>query len=191
VNGIGVLTGFSSVGPTYDRRTKPDVVALGSQVYAAKARTWDEYIRQSGTSFSAPLVAGCAALVLSRHPDWTPEEVRDALTMSADRADRPDNQYGWGIVNARDAVLYPLIEGRVTDSITHEPIAGASVTWTRGNERGVAETDSTGAYVLPNLPRGGYIIRIAKPGYEDQTAGPFDVPPNLGDVNVPLRYRGK
>ena len=187
VNGIGNVTGFSSVGPTYDRRMKPDVVALGSAVWSAQARTWDRYGRVSGTSFAAPLVAGCAALVLSAHPDWTPEEVRDALTMSASRADRPDNQYGWGIVNARDAVLYPLLEGTVADSITGEPLSGATVRWANGS----VETDSTGAYVIPNLPRGSYTITISRSGYDDATAGPYDVPPNLGDINIRLRYRGK
>ena len=187
VNGIGGLTAFSSVGPTYDRRVKPDLVALGFTVYTARARTYDRYAFVSGTSFSTPLVAGCAALVLSRHPDWGPEAVREALAMSASRAERPDNEYGWGIVNARDAVLYPLLEGTVTDSITREPLGGATVTWSGGS----VETDSTGTYVIPNLERGSYTITVSKPGYLDATAGPYEVPPNLGDVNVALRYRGK
>ena len=202
VNGIGNLAGFSSVGPTYDRRVKPDVVAPGVGVLAAKAR-------MNGTSFSAPLVAGCAALVLSRHRSWTSEAVRDAITMSASRAERPDSRYGWGIVNARDAVLYPLLEGSVTDSITREPLAGATVRWEPvvGSKkdspapeaadpedsppRGSVQTDSTGAYVIPSLPRGTYTITVSRPGYLDSQAGPYEVPPNLGDANVALRYRGK
>jgi hypothetical protein len=136
--------------------------------------------------------------------------------MSASRAERPDNQYGWGIVNARDAVLYPLIEGTVVDSITREPLAGAKVAWDPGGSvdslgaaartgaaarlgaaasdsppRGSVETDSTGAYVIPNLPRGAYTITVSKPGYFDASAGPFEVPPNLGEGNLALRYRGK
>lgn len=191
VNGIGTLAGFSSVGPTYDRRVKPDLVALGSQVWTAQARTWDRYARMSGTSFSAPLVAGCAALVLSRHPDWGPEAVKDALAMSASRADRPDNQYGWGIVNARDAVLYPLLEGRVTDSITREAVPGATVRYASPAGSGTATTDAAGAYVIPNLEKGTYSITVSKAGFEDATAGPYEVPPNLGDINIALSYRGK
>ncbi len=221
VNGIGNLTAFSSVGPTYDLRVKPDVVAPGSQVLTALARTYDAYARASGTSFSTPLVAGCAALVMERHPDWGPEMVREAIAMSASRAERPDNRYGWGIVNARDAVLYPLIEGTVVDETTREPLEGATVRWEpRGGARGGAdagargdadtragdaagpgatdspprgsvETDSTGAYVIPNLPRGAYTITVSKTGYVEGSAGPYEVPPNLGDANVALRYRGK
>ncbi len=211
VNGIGNLAGFSSVGPTYDRRVKPDVVAPGVGVFTALARTYDQYMRANGTSFSAPLVAGCAALVLSAHPDWGPEAVRDAIAMSANRADRPDNQYGWGIVNVRDAVLYPLLEGRVTDSVTREALAGATVRWepVAGSPRvapngsapsqetapgespanGEVRTDSTGAYVIPSLPRGTYAITVSMPGYFEASAGPYEVPPNLGDANVALRPR--
>ena len=111
--------------------------------------------------------------------------------MSASRADRPDNEYGWGIVNARDAVLYPLIEGTVTDSITREPVGGATVRWTSVEGHGFVETDSTGAYVIPNLPRESYTITVSGAGYDDATAGPYDVPPQLGDIDVRLRYRGK
>ena len=214
VNGIGNLASFSSVGPTYDLRVKPDVVAPGVQVVTARARTYDGYVRLSGTSFSAPLVAGCAALVMERHPDWGPEMVRDAIAMSASRAEQPDNRYGWGIVNARDAVLYPLIEGKVVDETTREPLAGATVRWepkvsaagagdspaprdaaaTESSDsppRGSVETDSTGAYVIPSLPRGTYAITVTKAGYIEGSAGPYAVPPNLGDVNVALRYRKK
>ncbi len=193
VNGIGSLAGFSSVGPTYDRRVKPDVVAPGVGVVTAQARATSGYSRLNGTSFSTPLVAGCAALVLSLHPEWGPEAVHDAIVMSASRAAYPDNRYGWGIVNARDAVLYPLIEGAVVDATTREALSGATVTWELrgGTDRGSVETDSTGAYVIPNLPRGNYTITVAKEGYFDASAGPYDVPPNLDEVNVALRYRGK
>ena len=202
VNGIGNLAGFSSVGPTYDRRVKPDVVAPGVAVLTAAGRTRDAYARVNGTSFSTPLVAGCVALIMERHPDWGPEMVRDAITMSASRAERPDNRFGWGLVNAREAVLYPLIEGVVTDFDTREPLQGATVRWEPAGSvdsldaaasdsppRGSVETDSAGTYVIPNLPRGSFRITVSKAGYLDADAGPYDVPPNLGDANVVLRYR--
>ncbi|RME44227.1 MAG: hypothetical protein D6795_18230, partial [Deltaproteobacteria bacterium] len=88
----GTLASFSSVGPTYDGRMKPDVVALGVSDFVATASGGYGY--SSGTSFSCPLIASAAALILSAHPDWTPDQVRDALHATADRADAPDNFYG-------------------------------------------------------------------------------------------------
>jgi hypothetical protein len=96
-----------SEGPTYDGRIKPDVTAMGSGVYTIRPDVPDlAYIYSSGTSFSCPLVAGVCALILQAHPELGPMEVRRALRRTADRADEPDNIYGWGIVNAWDAVFY-------------------------------------------------------------------------------------
>lgn len=102
----GELVGFSSRGPTYDGRTKPDVVAMGSGVYSAQPSSVDGYRRVGGTSLSSPLIAGVAALVLQAHPYLSPFEVREALRETADRAQNPDNDYGWGLVNAYEAIFY-------------------------------------------------------------------------------------
>ncbi len=106
VSASNTLVYFSSVGPTFDGRIKPDVVAMGSGVYIAGPYDTTSYRYSSGTSFSCPQVAGIAALVLSAHPNLTPSEVRDALRNTADNAASPNNEIGWGLVNAWDAVLY-------------------------------------------------------------------------------------
>jgi subtilisin family serine protease len=187
---------------------KPELCALGAGVRLADARGRDTYESANGTSFSAPLVAGVAALVIEAHPDWSPEAVREALLQSASRAERPDNDYGWGLVNARDAILYPLIEGTITDAHTREPLSGATVSWepaggaggsvdsafaAKGDSppRGTVRTDAAGAYVIPNLPPGTYRLRIRADGYFDGETEPLEMPPNLSDVNVALRYRGE
>ncbi len=59
-----------------------------------------------GTSFSCPLTAGVCALILSAHPELTPMQVREALRMTANNKDNPNNVYGWGLINAYDAALY-------------------------------------------------------------------------------------
>ncbi|MFQ5863865.1 MAG: S8 family serine peptidase [bacterium] len=105
----GTLASFSSVGPTADGRTKPDVVALGVSVRTASPssdKQTSPFGFSSGTSFSCPLTAGVAALILSAHPDLTPIEVREALRMTANRAANPDTLFGWGLVNAYEAILY-------------------------------------------------------------------------------------
>jgi subtilisin family serine protease len=106
VNGNGKLTDFSSRGPTFDRRIKPEVVARGRFTAAASPRFEDGYVSESGTSMSTPLVAGAAALVLQAHPDWDPMMIREALMKTADRANSPDNEYGYGIINTWKAIKY-------------------------------------------------------------------------------------
>jgi serine protease AprX len=118
VDASGNLAGFSSWGPTYDGRIKPEVVARGVETYCAYALSTDDYTFANGTSFSTPLVGGCAAVLLSAHPDWTVMQVREALMMTASNASSPNIQYGWGIVDLFSALNYnPL--GALT--ITHDP----------------------------------------------------------------------
>lgn len=102
----GNVAGFSSRGPTNDQRIKPDICAPGVSVYCANKNADDTYERNNGTSMATPLAAGVAALVRSARPELTPVQVRDALRLTADNADAPDNTRGWGIVNAWDAVLF-------------------------------------------------------------------------------------
>ncbi len=108
----GLRVDFSSHGPTFDGRIKPDVMAQGTGVAAALAGG-DSSITLSvaGTSFSSPLVAGVAALIVEAHPDWQVMEIIEALRETADRsnnlvAGEPDNDYGWGYVRGADAEQY-------------------------------------------------------------------------------------
>jgi hypothetical protein len=98
---------FSSTGPTSDARIKPDVMALGEQVFTADVTGLSDYTFVGGTSFSAPLIAGAAALILEAHPDWSNWQIMDALKQTANKSDSPDFHYGWGTVDANSANLYP------------------------------------------------------------------------------------
>lgn len=105
VNTSGTYAPFSSVGPTSDGRTKPDVSADGVSVYGVNTFT-NGYTTASGTSAATPLVAGVAAMILSAHPELTPIQVRDALRNTASNPSAPNNSIGWGVVDAYKAVLY-------------------------------------------------------------------------------------
>lgn len=108
VTSSGTRSSFSSVGPTFDGRIKPDLMAMGSNVFHASS-FGNTYSSGSGTSFSCPLAAGVCALILQKNPSLTPMEVLDALRSTATRSNNPDNQYGWGIINALNAInLIPL-----------------------------------------------------------------------------------
>ncbi len=118
VDSFGVRTSFSSYGPSFDGRIKPEVMAMGSRVKAASATSTTGYVRVDGTSFSCPLAGGVAALILSAHPSLTPMQVREAMMRTASRTKNPDNYYGYGILNATAAVDY------FKPYITHTPISG-------------------------------------------------------------------
>ena len=113
VDSLGVIAYFSACGPTYDGRTKPEVLARGVDTYWAAADETGTYGYASGTSLSTPLVGGAAALLFEAHPEWSNMDLRQALLETADRAGQPDNQHGWGRIDAEAALgwtplTYPL-----------------------------------------------------------------------------------
>jgi subtilisin family serine protease len=81
-----------------------DLSAPGSVIYTTYSGGGYGYA--SGTSFSAPIVAGVAALVMSANPSLSPTKVQDILKDSADDKGAPgwDPSYGSGRVNAANAV---------------------------------------------------------------------------------------
>jgi len=112
-NPDGTLASFSSHGPTFDGRIKPDIVARGVALTTVYPAGGDStfYSSANGTSFSSPLVAGVVALLLEEHPEWGPQQVKEALQATADRSlnnssGQPDNDYGWGYVQGLEALHY-------------------------------------------------------------------------------------
>ncbi|MEW2114908.1 S8 family serine peptidase [Streptomyces sp. NPDC005474] len=90
VDRADAMADFSSRGPTVDGALKPDLTAPGVDIVAAKAAQGTEgdpaadgYVSMSGTSMATPHVAGAAAILVQRHPDWTGERIKAALTASA------------------------------------------------------------------------------------------------------------
>jgi hypothetical protein len=107
----GIIASFSSIGPTYDGRIKPDVVACGVNTFCASPYPYPDgsYARVGGTSLSTPLVAGVCALLLEINPDWKPADVIQALHKTSSQADHPDNLMGYGIVNAAKATGFSYL----------------------------------------------------------------------------------
>ena len=105
VDAGGTIAGFSSRGPTFDGRVKPELCACGVGTRCASSSASDAFGYASGTSLSTPLVAGAAAVVLSAHPDWAPLQLRQALLNSGSRSHTADNTYGWGLPDALLALL--------------------------------------------------------------------------------------
>jgi subtilisin family serine protease len=106
VDGSGNLASFSSRGPTFDGRIKPEVLARGVSTQCAVTSTDASYGGVSGTSLSTPLVAGVACLLIQAHPDFTPQMIRASLMETASNAATPNNNLGWGLVDAVDAAAW-------------------------------------------------------------------------------------
>jgi len=117
VDSDGYIASFSSPGPTYDGRIKPDVSARGVSSYVASYYDDNSYHTADGTSFACPLTAGVGVLLLERVPSLTPMQVREALRETAHLAANPDNDYGWGIIDAQAAASY------WGATIDHQPLA--------------------------------------------------------------------
>jgi subtilisin family serine protease len=103
--GEGMIADFSSRGPTFDGRIKPEVVARGVDTFCAFSYSPDAYGGASGTSLSTPLVGGAVALVFEAHPEWGAMAVRDALLQTADNQATPDNDRGWGRIDVYAAIF--------------------------------------------------------------------------------------
>lgn len=143
---------WSAYGRTFDGFMKPDVSAAGrymvgaipsgSTLAAAKASNLvgQGYIRLSGTSFSAPIVAGAAAQILARNPTWTPDQVKGALMMTARRLspwEVPAGAGGVGEINAWKAatVRSPINPNKALNAYVRTDTASGvpafdTVSWT-------------------------------------------------------------
>ena len=118
VSSSGERVSFSSWGPTADGRLKPDVSALGLQTVVVNAD--GDVGRSSGTSFSAPLIAGFTAGVWEALPELSNVDVIERIKLAGNQALAPDNALGYGVPNfsavmASDDILTPLEEDK-----THE-----------------------------------------------------------------------
>ena len=99
-----VISSFSSRGPASDGRIKPDVAALGSNVYSSVAG--NGYANYSGTSMACPGVSGGMAVLLQAYKDVHGQEpdgglLKAIIQNTADDIGNagPDFIYGYGRMN--------------------------------------------------------------------------------------------
>lgn len=145
----GQIARYSSTGPTLDGRTKPDVVAPGTNIISAynsyylenlededdmrndvqhfdfNGRTYS-WSANSGTSMSTPAAAGVIALWLQANPQLTPEDVLDIIAKTSSHYDEsltyPNNTYGYGQIEAYEGLVEVLKLPTAIPSISrHQP----------------------------------------------------------------------
>lgn len=164
-DGIGQRAKFSSCGPTFDGRTKPDVVAPGFNINAAYNSFYSDfegvredltysgsyngqtyyYLAESGTSMASPVVAGVIALWLQAKPDLTPQQAMEVISRTAthpvDTMGYPNNQYGYGQIDAYRGLLEVLdLPVRIPELSQEQP---QEVTFRLENRRLYADFGST------------------------------------------------
>jgi len=92
--------------------------------------TWgtDSYTTLSGTSMASPCAAGVAALVVSQHPEYTPQQVLEQVRVSSDNMDNLNPAYaqmlGFGRVNAYRALTVSSPAVIVSDIVMSDSIGG-------------------------------------------------------------------
>ena len=122
VNSAGTIASFSSFGPTYDNRVKPDVLAQGQGVFII-SHTSNLSYASSGTSFASPVMAGVVACFWQAFPNLTNMQIMQRIRESADRYNNPNAQYGYGIPNFQSAysTVLNVDEVRLMDKVSIYP----------------------------------------------------------------------
>jgi hypothetical protein len=127
VDNSGAIQSYSSRGPSTCGETAsiyPDAVAPGANIYTTDL--YSLYTQQSGTSMAAPHVSGALALLLSAFPGINTEsQAASLLNTAADLGIAgPDNDYGYGSVDALAAYNWLAAGNRITPT----PIPTATAT---------------------------------------------------------------
>jgi serine protease AprX len=121
------------VGRMTSSYVKPDVCGPGTDVYSAEANSGDRFVSKTGTSMACPHVAGMAALMLQASSGLRPQDIKDILHSTAvpDKSfpwqSTPNNDYGWGAVNAVSAVEN-CTSGTLPPVVRIDPIESANGT---------------------------------------------------------------
>lgn len=149
---------FSSRGPTQDGVEKPDIVAPGVSIVSSRApgstidtfrptaRLDAAYFKGTGTSQSAAIVSGVAALVIQANPSLTPDDVKGILIDTANDNLVGQSGAGHGAVNARRAVqaAQGIQSWRPLATIPEPSIGLGTLEGTRGNGHVYADLNRDG-----------------------------------------------
>jgi subtilisin family serine protease len=167
----GNLASYSSFGPTVDIAAPGGDFADGECTFGVISTWWDfasgrpTYECHQGTSMAAPHVAGVAALILAQSPGLSVAELRARLlSFAADRGPPGrDDQYGAGIVDARNSLTRTLAPPRRVFAQLHDAATGRMI-------RRVA-AQPNGGYAFTALPDGDYHVFAGEDENDDAVVG--------------------
>jgi subtilisin family serine protease len=175
-----VLASFTSKGPNYDYRIKPDLVAVGTDVYMATQSldptgaiyNKDGYTTENGTSYSSPITAGAVAVLRGARPGLTVDQYRSLIINSATPLFRPTGeiervqQAGVGVMNL-DAALQSTIATYPT-SLTFGLGAG---------DLGGATTGDYDQLTLTNVGKTADVFHVSSIAFDSAPALQFSTVP--------------
>jgi len=185
VDANGNYASFSSQGPTYDGRVKPDVVAEGQGSIVINPFDSASVYAQNGTSFSSPITAGMSACLWQANRSFTNMEILQAIQQSASQYSHPDYRLGYGIpdFSRANVVLHAIANGYYDELLNVFPNPFSTQLHLnfyspRNRQVNISISDMTGRVVynqdysypkqsyaginleIPGLSKGMYILKV-------------------------------
>lgn len=173
---------FSSQGPSYDGRVKPDVTAQGQYPYVSDA-AGNITNAGSGTSYSGPIIAGMVACMWQALPTKNNQQIKQLIIQSADRFSAPTVEFGYGIPDFNIALTNGLANDTfsknnflvypnpATDSISVTLANGFKtgnvILYTLWGQKVLEQniTDLSYTISLKSLKKGTYLYKIESKGF--------------------------
>ena len=168
-----VIAGFSSHGPSYDGRVKPDITSVGVNTYCYYPENL--LITENGTSLATPVATGLCACLWQAMPQYTASEMMQIIRENSHLYNHPNTEYGYGIpdfykaytthvgINDYNPLKISVYPNPVTDQLNIVNPDGNIQTVTLYNTSGqlVLQTAVSHSPILEinvtNLPNGFYI----------------------------------
>jgi len=180
VDSTNLLAGFSSRGPSFDGRTKPDITAMGRA--SGIQHRGGEFARGNGTSYASPVMAGSVAALWQAFPELSAIDLMLKIRQSAHRTERPDDNYGFGTPN----MLYAY------HTITRIPArfsAGTMEVWPNpARQRIMIKISESGEQLVRIYDLNGRLVS----SQQVQLPGEMELPPSLssGIYIIEIRTEG-
>ncbi|MCA9925397.1 MAG: S8 family serine peptidase, partial [Anaerolineales bacterium] len=166
---LDLVAWFSSRGPSLlTKEQHPHLVAPGTDIFSSYPD--NQYAYLNGTSMASPHVVGTIALLLSANPSLNRTQLLNRLQETAVPIDppHPNNDTGWGLVDAYAAVSAYVTTGTLQGIVRHDgtPQAGIVVTITNSSGHAIPfVTDAAGKYMAALIP-GSYTVSTAPFGFD-------------------------